>query len=437
MMLVIFSSLVCVGQVVFSVGLAAKNFPLMVFGRFLFGLGGESLEVAQARIITDWFTGRGVAFALGLNLTFARISTALNDNVSPWVLARVGSPPRVGWLGAAVCTASFAAGLAMVRLDRADSRRAAGVRVASTFSDANSSKLASGVVGDDHVEEDDAEEARETDALLATDDSRGRLLAAGSGRGFAGETHPPMVVVVASDVDSADGYESEEFEEDDERVHLGQALQLGHSIMFLLPTSPVLGMSTIGLAYSLFAAALWPCVPVLVRPHQIATGYGVMSVALNLSLFFFPLGVASARNAGGPGAAGFAAVSVFFCVSAAAALVVSLALVAADRRFNAGLLDSSPAARAARAATVVASATHEESSGAVRSRPQSITIFSAPGTPLAHPTPPARVLTTVDEDDHDGDGDDDVAVDDENAEVALVSKSYAPSDTLSKEVIVS
>ncbi|KAJ3118756.1 hypothetical protein HDU96_009345 [Phlyctochytrium bullatum] len=95
-MLMVFSVLVCTGQALFAAGLAMKNFWLMVFGRLVFGLGGESLEVAQARIVTDWFKGRGLAFALGLNLSFARIATALNDNISPWIVGQ-SDPPTAGW----------------------------------------------------------------------------------------------------------------------------------------------------------------------------------------------------------------------------------------------------------------------------------------------------------------------------------------------------
>lgn len=36
----------------------------MVLGRFIFGVGAESLSVAQSRIATRWFKGRELAFAL-------------------------------------------------------------------------------------------------------------------------------------------------------------------------------------------------------------------------------------------------------------------------------------------------------------------------------------------------------------------------------------
>lgn len=51
-----------------------------------------------------------------------------------------------------------------------------------------------------------------------------------------------------------------------------------------------------GIAYTLFGATIWPCVPFLVGRHQIATAYGLVTASLNLALFVFPFVVAWVRN---------------------------------------------------------------------------------------------------------------------------------------------
>jgi MFS family permease len=61
------------------------------------------------------------------------------------------------------------------------------------------------------------------------------------------------------------------------------------SLMLLTDLTPMFGMTLLGFAYSIFASALWPCVPFLVGRHQLATAYGLLSVALNLTLFSTPL----------------------------------------------------------------------------------------------------------------------------------------------------
>ncbi len=59
-MIFMFSSLICTGSAIFATGVGLKSYPVMVLGRFIFGLGGESLEVAVARITTDWFQGNNL-----------------------------------------------------------------------------------------------------------------------------------------------------------------------------------------------------------------------------------------------------------------------------------------------------------------------------------------------------------------------------------------
>lgn len=109
-MLLIFSLFVCGGMGLFSIGVASKTYWMMALGRAFFGLGGESLEVAQARITTEWFRNRYLSLALGLNLTCARLATAINDVFSPWLDAHAG-PVAVSWFGFATCVFSLLSGL--------------------------------------------------------------------------------------------------------------------------------------------------------------------------------------------------------------------------------------------------------------------------------------------------------------------------------------
>ena len=42
----------------------------MLLGRIVFGLGGENTNVAQNTLIANWFQGKELNFAMGLNLGF-------------------------------------------------------------------------------------------------------------------------------------------------------------------------------------------------------------------------------------------------------------------------------------------------------------------------------------------------------------------------------
>ena len=128
-MLILFSLCVCAGQGLFAIGVSARSIWAMILGRFIFGIGGECLEVAQAKITTDWFKSRWLGFALGLNLSSARIGTALNDNISPAIAAHGGGVVGASWAGVLVCAASLFCGIALAYLDRPESRKESGVRL--------------------------------------------------------------------------------------------------------------------------------------------------------------------------------------------------------------------------------------------------------------------------------------------------------------------
>ena len=77
--LLIFLTLVCIGQAVFALAASINSYPLMLVGRTIYGLGGESLCVAESALLAIYFAGSEVAFAMGLNLSLGRAGSSLND----------------------------------------------------------------------------------------------------------------------------------------------------------------------------------------------------------------------------------------------------------------------------------------------------------------------------------------------------------------------
>lgn len=122
--LVIFILSMCVvlGHAVFAMGVGFGSWPIMIAGRVIFGLGGESIQIAQNCLLFRLFKGREVAFALGLNLSIARGGSVLNDVLSPWA---AGSWGVVGacWLGVALCLLSFVANVWSIVEDKRISDR--------------------------------------------------------------------------------------------------------------------------------------------------------------------------------------------------------------------------------------------------------------------------------------------------------------------------
>jgi MFS family permease len=64
---IILSFLITVSSLMMYIASKYNIFWLMMLARGIFGVGAESLIVAQASIAEKWFTGKFLTVALGLN----------------------------------------------------------------------------------------------------------------------------------------------------------------------------------------------------------------------------------------------------------------------------------------------------------------------------------------------------------------------------------
>ena len=53
--LILFTTVLTLGQLIFAIGGYKESYWVMMVGRFVFGLGGESMTVAQSAIVSAWF----------------------------------------------------------------------------------------------------------------------------------------------------------------------------------------------------------------------------------------------------------------------------------------------------------------------------------------------------------------------------------------------
>ena len=56
------------GQVIFAGGALLGSFTIMQIGRFVFGIGGESLAVAQNTYAVNWFKGKELNMVFGFQV---------------------------------------------------------------------------------------------------------------------------------------------------------------------------------------------------------------------------------------------------------------------------------------------------------------------------------------------------------------------------------
>uniref|UniRef100_A0A8D2QCU9 Lysosomal dipeptide transporter MFSD1 n=1 Tax=Zonotrichia albicollis TaxID=44394 RepID=A0A8D2QCU9_ZONAL len=122
-----FSSFSRTCGVVFALGALFNTFWLMEVGRFIFGIGGESLAVAQNTYAVSWFKGKELNLVFGLQLSMARIGSTVNMNIMGWIYSRVqdllghAGPSTLGLallIGGVTCVFSLSCALVLAYLDR-------------------------------------------------------------------------------------------------------------------------------------------------------------------------------------------------------------------------------------------------------------------------------------------------------------------------------
>ena len=82
---------------------AAQGRPgMMIAGRTVLGLGGESIIVAATTVLAKWFKGKELSFAFGIKITISRMASVAADNSPTWankVFYPQGAAGEPSWQG--------------------------------------------------------------------------------------------------------------------------------------------------------------------------------------------------------------------------------------------------------------------------------------------------------------------------------------------------
>lgn len=335
--IVLFLAFIIAGHAVFALGATIGNFPVMALGRMLFGIGGESLSVAETTMLSVWFKGREIAFSMGVNLTLARLGSVANDNVSPW-LYNIGGLNLALWIGVGLTGFCMLCVFAMVLLDRYASRKFDGhesqwkdpethevfsVRDLAKFS--TSFKLITLscllVYG----------------AVLPFNNVAGNLLhekygysmeEAGAIMGIPFIISAVMSPFMGSLVDIF-GCRA---------ILLASTsllLAIAHSLIAFTLITPYVPLVLLGVSYSIYASAMWPSVAYVVEQRLLGTAYGIVTAVQNAGLAVFPLIIGAIKDKTGT----YKYPEIFFLSITLMGFVVALWLNYEDY-FSGGTLNS-------------------------------------------------------------------------------------------------
>lgn len=294
----LFTAICLAGTVVTAI---SPSFPVMAFGRLLFGLGAESMIVAVTVIIGQWFVGRQLGLAFGLNLSIARAGSYGAD-MSPTVAAplyEAGWQPPL-WLAAGMMATALVAIVVYYALERRAERRYDLARPAPPDR----------IVWSDLVRFDRSFwyivglcvtfyavifPFRSTFAIKYFQHAHDLPLdVAGQMNSYvflAAIFATPIFGLLADKI----GHRA--------LLMAGGSFLLFLTFPLLAYTQADLWVSTamLGVAFSLVPAVLWPAVPYLVSANRLGTAYGLMTMLQNIGLFSFNLAAGWLNDRAGAG----------------------------------------------------------------------------------------------------------------------------------------
>lgn len=106
---------VLASQMLASLAIDLKSYPLMVASKFMFGFGFEPLNVAKKIILAAWFLGAELSVAHNFTLAMSREITFVTSIVTPWITA-VNGITYAFYFGTSVCLISAFAAVFVIRL---------------------------------------------------------------------------------------------------------------------------------------------------------------------------------------------------------------------------------------------------------------------------------------------------------------------------------
>jgi len=321
-----FSALCLVGAVVTAL---SSWFPLMAAGRLLFGIGAESMIVAITVAIGQWFFGRQLGFAFGVNLSIARAGSYAADMSTTWAkpFYDAGWQPPL-WLAAGLMGVGVAAAALYFGLER---------HAAGRF-DLNRPPPPDRIIWTDLWRFDKSYwyivglcvtfysvifPFRSTFAIKYFQHAHGLSLQdAGTMNG-----HVFLAAIFAT---PAFGLMVD---------RLGRRawfMAIGTLLLFLVfpllaYTQVSLWVSTvlIGIAFSLVPAVMWPAVSYLVPAERLGTAYGLMTMLQNIGLTLANVGAGwlnDRNHAGADNPAGYTPMLWMFLILSLAGFVFAAAL---------------------------------------------------------------------------------------------------------------
>ncbi|KZC04201.1 Major facilitator superfamily domain-containing protein 1, partial [Dufourea novaeangliae] len=342
---VIYMGLTLIGQIIFATGATINAFWLMMLGRFVFGIGAESLAVAQNSYAVLWFKGKELNMVFGLQLSFARVGSTVNflimEPIYKYVSQYYNGPQCIGivlFLAALTCVGSMICACVLAMMDRRAERllrRGEGKETETvSLTDVKDFKpifwliaficiayyvaifpfIALGKVFFERKYEFDASNANTVNSLVY------------------------LISAIASPLL---GYLVDRTGKNVLWVNVSIfATIVAHGLLAFTYINPYVCMILMGLAYSMLASSLWPLIALVTPEYQLGTAYGIAQSVQNLGLAIVAIvaGIIVDRS-------GYFMLEIFFLGWLWISLITAVAIWLLDTATSGGYLNMTPGQR--------------------------------------------------------------------------------------------
>ncbi|UXI20375.1 GRIP and coiled-coil domain-containing protein 2-like [Sarcoptes scabiei] len=344
---IIFAAIILIGQLFFALGAFCDLFWVMNFGRFIFGVGGESLAVAQNTYAVSWFKDKELNMVFGLQLSIARAGSTANFMTMLLIYDYIGNysqgHKRLGFtllIAAGTCIFSLLCAFILAFFDRRASR----------------------LLHEDSLILEESEKVNITDAkkfrlsfwLIALIcvtyyvtifpfTALGSLFFQRKYQISQTEAnfYDSIIYVISTFASPVLGILVDLTGRNTIWVLMATIITLiSHGMLAFTFIHPLIAMITMGIGYSVLACALWPMVALVIPQNQLGTAYGIMQSVQNLGLACVVLAAGYIVDS-----KGYISLEIFFLTLLCASVLILIVLFVDDNRKTGGMLNMSPKQR--------------------------------------------------------------------------------------------
>lgn len=320
--------LILLGSIITSLG-AGKSLLVMLIGRMVFGVGSEATLLVTNKVIARWFKGKELGFAYGLNITVMRLGTVLAFNTSVQIADWTDAWRWSVWAGAIVMFVSFIFFLVYLMIDKnVDKDIKEGVEDKILIKDVLKLSSAFWFISILCV--------TFYSAIFPFTNHATRFLEIKFGMSAAkGAQYTSLIMTASMIFTPILGFLIDKFGKRGKIMFFGSILIIpAHLLLGLTTLPPAISFLTLGVAFSLVPAALWPAIPILVKEKFLGSAFGIIAWIQMSGLTLFPWLAGKIVDLSGDK---YTNMELMFASLGFVGLVFSILLLRADKKQKLGL----------------------------------------------------------------------------------------------------